>query len=843
MENIINKPIQRQSIFRMGIILLALSFGVYLLPELLPSLENADGMALFMIHYAFVVFYFFAVLFSGRYKNGRGGLPLVIITLLLFLISAYALNRQMDVFHASVGWVQVVLVVTSINLLFTSLKIEVPFAFKVVQVIILTVALIFYAYLALYLVPIYAFGLLGAIAIGIGLHAFVPLLLLIYTVRILVREINFLPALRMVTWSVGGMVFLLIGLFSYRWSVVQKEMETAFHSATRPDHTGWPAWVETLQKLPDGPVAARLLRSDIVYTVSSFEDDFNFFEAPRIRWAESKKHDPLVVMASLFSGPMSIPQEDRIRMLQTMHDDRYGAEERLWNGDNLQTVHMNTEVQVWPAMHLAYAEKTITVAQKPSEQTWRGNQQEAIYIFQLPEGSVVTSLSLWIKGKEEKSVLTTKGKAAKAYRTIVGVEARDPSVVHWQEGNRVSVRIFPVMANDQRIFKIGVTIPMPERDGKIWFDNFTFTGPSSEKATEKVKVRLMQSPGETIHTVALKRQQENNYMYEGSYDPELSLALPAKPLSPYTFVYEGRAFSIKGYEPIKEGKRFSTIYADVNEGWTEEDWIKLMGVAKSYKLKVHDEGWVEVDALNQQEIFERLQLRKITLFPFYEVKDAQNSLVVTKTAGRTPSVEDIRKSSGFDALVGAAAAGKRFYLYHIGEQPSLFISSLRELRLFHYAQGSITDLAGDLNQQVFDADIESENRVVIHNAGMMIESSEDISVSNAPDHLLRLFAYNHIMQQGGLRLLADSSLEESRLGELAGYAHIVTPVSSMIVLEKREDYDRFDIDVNKEGLKNASAQNSGSVPEPHEWAIMIVCLLLLAYYRFQHKINLAWLRK
>jgi XrtN system VIT domain protein len=126
---------------------------------------------------------------------------------------------------------------------------------------------------------------------------------------------------------------------------------------------------------------------------------------------------------------------------------------------------------------------------------------------------------------------------------------------------------------------------------------------------------------------------------------------------------------------------------------------------------------------------------------------------------------------------------------------------------------------------------------------MMIEASEDVSVSNAPDHLLRLFAYNHIMQQGGLRLLADSSLEESRLGDLAAYAHIVTPVSSMIVLEKREDYERFDIDVNKEGLKNASAQNSGSVPEPHEWAIMIVCLLLLAYYRFQHKINLLWLRK
>jgi len=843
MENSPNIPIQRQSIFRMGIILLALSFGFYLLPDLLPSMEVADGMGLFMFHYALLIFYFFAVLFAGRYKSGRGGLPLVIITLLLFLISAYALNRQMDVFHASVGWVQVVLVVSSINLLLASLEIQVPFPIKVLQVIILTVAAVFYFYLALYLLPIYAFGLLGAIAIGIGLHAFVPLLLLIYSIRLLVKEINFVPALRYVTLSVAGIVFLLIGLFSYRWSVVQTEMETAFHSATRPDHTGWPAWVETLQKVPDGPVAGKVLRSDIVYTVPNFEDGFDFFEAPRIRWEESKKHDPLVVIASGFSGAVRIPKEDRIRMLQIIHDDRYGAEERLWNGDNLETIHMNTEVQVWPAMHLAYAEKTITVAQKPSEQTWRGNQQEAIYIFQLPEGAVVTSLSLWIDGREEKSVLTTKGKATKAYTTIVGVEVRDPSVVHWQEGNRVSVRIFPVMANDQRIFKIGVTIPMPERDGKIWFENFTFTGPSSDKATEKVKVRLMQSPGETIQTVALKRQQENNYTYEGKYDPNLSLAIPANPLGRHAFVHEGKAFQMEAYEPVKEPKRFTTLYADVNAAWTEEDWLQLTTAANECKLYVHDEDWVLIDALNQKEMFERLQLRKLTLFPFYEVKDVENSLVVTKTAGRTPSLEDIRKSTGFDALVKTAAAGKRFNVYHLGDQPSLFISSLRELRLFHYAQGPVNDLVSDLNQNVFDADIESEKKVVLHNAAMMIEASEDLSVNNAPDHLLRLFAYNHIMQQGGLPLLADSSLQESRLGELAAYAHIVTPVSSMIVLEKREDYERFDIDVNQEGLKNASTQNSGSVPEPHEWAIMIVCLLLLAYYRFQHKINVLWLRK
>ncbi|TAD81519.1 MAG: XrtN system VIT domain-containing protein [Bacteroidetes bacterium] len=843
MENTPTQPTHREAFFRLGIILLTTSFGIYLATNLITSAMFEDHMRLFMLHYAVVVFYFLLALFNGRYKKGRGGLPLVIITLLLFLISAYALNRQMDIFHTSVGWVQALLVVTSINLLLASLNIQLPYAIKVLQVFALTVGALFYTYLALYLIPIYAFGFIGAIAIGIGLHAFVPLLLLIYTITILIKTINAVPALKTVAFSAAGAVFLLIGLFTHRWSALQTNMKTAFHAATRADHTGWPAWVETLQNVPDGPLSGKILRSDIVYATPNFTEGFSFFGAPRIRWEESKKHDPLVAIASAILGAVSIPKEDRIRMLQTIHNNRYGAEERLWNGDNLETVHMNTEVQIWPAMHLAYAEKIITVAQKPSEQRWRGNQQEAIYIFQLPEGAVATSLSLWIDGKEEKSVLTTKGKATKAYTTIVGVEVRDPSVVHWQEGNRISVRIFPVMANDQRIFKIGITIPMPERDGKIWYEHFTFTGPSSKKAAEKVRVRLMQSPGKTIETVALKRQQENDYTYEGKYNPELSLAIPAMPLAKHAFVHEGKAFQLDAYKPAKAHQQFTTLYADVNAAWTNEDWIKLRGEAGSRSLYVHNQGWIQIDGLNEREMFERLKKRKITLFPFYDVEDVENSLVITKTAGRTPSMEDIRKSTGFDALVHAAAKGKRFNVYHIGEQPSLFISSLRELRLFHYAQGGINDLMADLNQNVFDADIESAQQVVIHNAGMVLAASQDVSVNNAPDHLLRLFAYNHIMQQGGLRLLADSSLEESRLGELAAYAHIVTPVSSMIVLEKREDYDRFDIDVNKEGLKNASAKNSGSVPEPHEWAIMMICLLLLAYYRFQRKINMLWLRK
>jgi XrtN system VIT domain protein len=838
-----NTFILRQPLFRWGIGSLIVSFILFLLPDWVTTIAETDGMGLFMIHYGLTIFYFFAVLFSGRFKKGRNGLPLVIVNLLLFLISAYALNRQMTVFNESVDWMQILLVVTSINLLVASLPIPLPWAAKMVQIILLTIAAIFYTYLAIYLIPMFAFGLFGALAVGIGLHAFVPLLLLVYNMKILLKEVDHLPKMAIPAWSTLGFSLLIIIIYSIQWYSVKDKMETTYLSATRPGKTGWPAWVETLQHIPQGAMANRVLKSDIVYKVLNFEDGFNFFEAPRIRWEETKKHDPLIVVASLFTSHFRIPKEDRIKMLQTLHDNRYGAEERLWSGDNLKTIHMNTDVQIWPAMHLAYAEKTITVANNAASERWIGRQQEAIYIFQLPEGAVVTSLSLWINGREEKSVLTTKGKAEKAYRTIVGVEVRDPSVVHWQEGNRVSVRVFPVEANNQRIFKIGVTIPLPERDGNIWYENFTFIGPDAEEATENVTVKLMESAPGLIQTVALKKQSAAMFTYTGKYNPDLSLSLPAVPLKPHGFVYQQTGFKIEASKPERQSIIFGNIYADVNAAWTKDEWRQLLQHAGNAGVYVYDDEWIPVNDENEADVFNRLQDRKMTMFPFYKIKEMESSLIVTKSAGKTPSIDEIRNSSGFDALVKAAGDGAAFYVYHIGEKPSLYISSLRELRMFHYAQGSLNALTSNLDNRFFSYAEETSDQVVIHNAAMAISRTDDLQLNNGPDHILRLFAYNHIMQQGGLRLLADSSLQEGRLAELASYAHIVTPVSSMVVLEQAKDYHRFDIDTHKKGLQNASAQNSGSVPEPHEWAIMIVCLLLLFYNRFQSKISLQWLKK
>ena len=103
---------------------------------------------------------------------------------------------------------------------------------------------------------------------------------------------------------------------------------------------------------------------------------------------------------------------------------------------------------------------------------------------------------------------------------------------------------------------------------------------------------------------------------------------------------------------------------------------------------------------------------------------------------------------------------------------------------------------------------------------------------------MRLFAYNHIMHRLGSGLLMDRPIEDS-LVEEARKAYVVSPVSSLVVLETEEDYKRFDIKDTGSSLKNASIKSKGAAPEPHEWVLIITGALLIMYVKFRSRIKWA----
>jgi XrtN system VIT domain protein len=125
--------------------------------------------------------------------------------------------------------------------------------------------------------------------------------------------------------------------------------------------------------------------------------------------------------------------------------------------------------------------------------------------------------------------------------------------------------------------------------------------------------------------------------------------------------------------------------------------------------------------------------------------------------------------------------------------------------------------------------------VIVHSADVAIVKTEGGSASNAPDHLMRLFAYNQIMSRYGAAGLTKQE-GDSSLVEMAKEAYVVSPVSSLVVLESQTDYKRFDInETDAASLKNASMNNNGAVPEPGEWAIIILVSAVFMYFLWKWK--------
>lgn len=816
-----------------GLVMLSLMF--FCLPLLLP-VRTANWFGMFLCSFVPAVTYFILLWANGRLRHGRNGLPSFFLFLILFLISAYALNRELSVFEDTVPWFATLLVLSCINYAAFTFFERFPAWLRHAMCFLLGISMLAFAYLSLYLLPLYLAGVVASIFLGISLHTFVPLLFCIYTI-VLVRKKAVQN--RRYWWAFsGGMAATLAFtvLFTVQWYNITADVNRIYRRADAYGQNGLPGWVAAAQQLPVNWVSERVLKADLVYSIPKEDMSGMFWRMPSRNFDEARKHDPLVMVAALFGGRPGLPEDNRIKLLESLFNARHQAQERLWTGTHLFTEHVKTSVRVWPQFSMAYTEKEIIVTNSLPHERWRGNE-EGIYTFYMPEGSVVTSLSLWIEGKEAKGILTTKAKADSAYRTIVGVESRDPSLVRWQEGNTVSVRVFPVVAGQSRIFKIGITSPLPKREDKLVYENIYFDGPSAKSATEEVSIEFAKSPQGFVMPALFSAENGRLFTSRGRYRADWSLEMDMEPLSGETFSFNGKTYSVRPYRQQRVDAAIQTVYLDVNASWTRGEFMKLFDLLREKAVYVYEDGLKPVNEQNKEALFARLTANRFSLFPLQAIADPHASLLISKSGHATPGLADVQESQFYRALRESLQHGGKIMLFNLGPTLPPYLKSLKEYRVFRYEQGSVSDLAKLLGARKFAGDIENDQCVVIDNAGIAILQSEGTAAAAAPDHLFRLFAYNHIMHRMGSRLVTGESYNED-LVEEAKQAYVVSPVSSLVVLETQKDYDRFDISESSNSLKNASMGSSGAVPEPHEWALIILAVLVCCYIKFRPRFSI-----
>jgi len=833
-------PVKRFKVSFVGHLLLGISAGLFGLFEWLDVLKGREDFMIFMLHYLLAITYIIILIRKRAYGFKRSwrkkNLGSTIILLNLFLVSAYALNRSLPVFEDSANWFSLYLIITSANLLSFQFTEQLPRWLNSVQYIILGSTFILYLYLTLFVADIYVIGSIGIIAFGIGAHIFVPLTLLIACLFIVIHTIRFRSA--SFAWVITGSIATLfvIGMFTKIWNDRVQTVERITSQSVLYS-SSLPVWVNVSQNLPADELTQKIIKSGFVYTVASNKFGDWFFMPDTLSWQEIRKHDPLVFIASLFAE-CTLSHDDKIKILQTI-TDRHRAEERLWSGENLVTSYVVSDIDLYPEFRLSYTEKYLTIKNQAKERGRWSNTEEAIYTFQLPEGSVVTSLSLWIEGKEQKAILTSKQKAKQAYNTIVGVESRDPSVIHWQEGNTVSVRVFPCTVNEDRKFKIGITSPLTEDQGRMVYQSPDFKGPNPSRANETIRVRLIGASANIDIPGNFKKDKKGDYLVEQSFDPDFELSFPAVPVKEENqFMFDGYTYSLHNYKPEFQQLPKSLLYLDINKAWSRNELDELKELLQNESIFVYsDNGFVLLNTSNWDDMVSSLQGRSFSLFPFHLLKDAEHSLVITKGKPLSIQLSDFRDSDFAKGLASFFASGKRPYVYNLGTEISTYIASMRELRGFEFALGNVVTLRGLLKDGKYPKTLEHDGLVVLHDSKLTvtkqkIESGKTPIKANAPDHLARLFAYNNIMRKVGSTYFTDDFINDALVDE-AATAYVVSPVSSLIVLESQEDYKRFGIEDTENSLKNASNNSSGAVPEPHEWALIILFLVFIVLMRYR----------
>jgi len=787
--------------------------------------ENAFGI--FMFTYLLAVTYFFIQKSNRKYLKRSGFYHPTFghstLLLVLSLVSAYTLNQAMFVFQDSTTWLSGYLIIAAMPYIFYQYYAYLPSALRLLFQAATGAGLVLWLYLSLYLIPIYHIGLLAALVLGISLHTFVPLLLFWFGIRIARK--TWTSASDKIAFTTGIVVPLVItGFFLGQWYQTDKQITQQIQTLETEDQNHLPMWVRVSQQLEKNWVNQKLISSNLIY-VTNLGGSWG----TRVRgFDEIKKHDPLVAMASYLYGPTNLSEEEKIKVLEASYDGRHQAQEKLWSGENLHTSTIVTRARIFPDFRLSYTEQTIRI-RNTTQARWQ-NEQEALYTFHLPEGAVVTSLSLWIAGHEEKGYLTTKSKADSAYKTIVGFERRDPSVVHWQEGNTVVVRVFPCTVAEERQFKVGVTAPLRQEKDKLIYENFYFEGPSSQKATETVYLQFNQAPLALETNYALQQQPNQSYRYEGAYQPTTRLSFQAPPLSTAGFTFAGQTYFLSEIKPQYERFTPAAIYLDVNQSWTEAEWKAMYQRHATAKVYVYIDGFVQVTPQNQEKLFNLLKNLQFSLFPIYQLPKPAEALLITKSNLAGPNLQDLKGSDFAEHLITYLQASPRLHIFNLSSDKSDYIRTLKELRAFIYDEGSPEKLTALLQKHQFLKDPEDAASVALAESQVKITAttSQGQVAGTAPDHLLRLFAYNNIMKKMSPNYFKPDVNSPELISE-AATANVVSPVSSLVVLETQQDYKRFDITKSKDSLGNATAKAAGSVPEPHEWLLILLAVIIIGY--------------
>lgn len=792
------------------------------------EMEQLETLCFLSIFFEFI----YGVTLSFKImKNREKYNHLIPFLILNWFIGCFCTNVFINIFENLPVWVYV----ATFTFCFTNFLIYSNYKHKTltpVSYFINGFTYLLIVYYTLYLLPFLPISFVGILAIGMGFYGLVPVIVLLTHTATLVKILANNKLNR--SYFLAGITSVFIGMVLFISLLNHESKKIGENSITKSfeNNDDLPAYIKVSQNLKPNFFNEILLKKDIVYICS--DDIFEFRGLNSFgnkQYNERKTHNPLINIGLLLSKDLNLSVDDRINILKSNFDKRLETEEQLWSGNDLFTKNIKEDIKIYADERLAYTEITMDIA--CDKNSW--GQKEAIYSFQLPEGSVATSLSLWVNGIERKGVLTTKEKAAKAYKQIVGVEARDPSLMQWKEGNKVVVRVFPISYELPRTFKCGFTTPLKVENNQLKYRSLNIKGPNINNAATISRVQMVgNSKFESDKNFELKN---NFYINESTGLEEWEATMPNNnQLISKSFLWKDKSYTVNEIERETTSFDASEIVLDLNSSWTLKEIETILNNDKNNYYTYFNNQKAAINLSNYKEIQSQFENLHYSLLPLYKLPE--NCLVVTKCESFSANFEEL-ETSDYLKKIKAGTKLKHIKVLNISEEINPFWQTIKEQ---HYVEYSKTDLKTCIKliaDNEFISLKSSENTINIEPSNISIHEnpSEKTSVNNGSNHIYRMYAFGKVLEEQVK--IQEDSLANNRYITLAKDANIVTPISSLIVLETDEDYEKNGIEKSVNTLGNASINNDGAVPEPHEWAMIIIAFILISIYYKKSKKQVA----
>ena len=466
---------------------------------------------------------------------------------------------------------------------------------------------------------------------------------------------------------------------------------------------------------------------------------------------------------------------------------------------------------------------------------------EARSEIQLPPGGVVSRLTLWVDGEEREAAFGGKKQVEAAYRDIAVVRRKDPAIVRYLSPDRIRLACFPAPPGERMRVKIGISAPLLYQEGEavlrlpeLAAQNYTpISGLQHEVWIEST------APFKRFSR-ALKQEEapEAAYALRGRIDAAtqdlpkhltLSVATPL-PL-PGCYIGEVNQYrgaikisSLAASPPLR--KLVLVVDGSAVMGEAEIDWAGLLRTApEACAVKVIIAGKGRPSWSNAEKSREELAAL-LSAWPYAGGYYPQAALLEglefiedTEAAalfwvhGPNPPLEDRGLAlSQYVERRPAPTGGARPRCFSVQVMPGPNALGTILAQRVDYIEApilfSVRDTLAYLSQH---RGLEALQRDYI--AGVALPGG----ALNAGEHLARVAIAASISRQvaKGGAVLKEEALK------MGAACRLVTPVSGAVVLENSEQYERHNLD------PRADDEAVPGIPEPEEWALLIVSSLAL----------------